>query len=824
MSPVGDMLILPSRALANKYRRLLEGQAGPDPANILTWPDLLRLIAAELEVPSKRLLSPVEVALLVMQACRTLQPDLSYYAGIAGKKGFWQGMARFIQEVRFTGAPWQDQVTHPAKRRDIELILSKYQSLLGTTGCTDSPGRYRELAAAVREATKEGRSLFVSRGLARITVIGHQLGGVQKDLLEALADQGISWALQESIYSGSRPRELRLWKAAEPYGEVHRIGREVAGLLEAGVPLQEIAIIYPQERYLTLLRKELNLRGIPVRDYAQRPLGAFPLVSRLLAGFQSHECLKAPLADHLAGFREYVAEQVKPELWESELAENTDEDTRRLAAQEFRAVESLLQVIDDSGEVLAFLFGSEPISRSEVCRALALLVDESPLWEKPFPGPGLTCIPLGQAQSVSAKYLFFVGLSQGVLGKRRTGWLPELAEQYEYTQVIDALLAEGPLSVTLSYPATDTGGSLQLKPLYFDRLYQEGLVTSSEEIPYHRPDGGHASGAEKAVIDRKAEVERKRRSPVFTSYDGNLAGAQTAASRSGKHHFPVSRLETYLRCPFGYFAKYLLELAGEEGEIPEVQPIDEGSLIHHVLHRFFSTVETPLDSRLEPKYEALLADLLEEAIEQRKAQAPQVLPGAWQVSRFRVHNFLRGLLQEELCHLSEPGCLRPAQLEEAITPVELETSAGVAELSGRIDRIDTDGAGNWLLIDYKKGEVNRKEITECTRLQLPIYAGAWLEQLSAQGVAVKSVGVCYYSYQKAKRCLYTPKDSDQAREWLERAKSVAGRAVEGITAGRFLPLPQKADTCDSCEFPDLCRARGGLTHKRLPEESGESGA
>lgn len=51
-----------------------------------------------------------------------------------------------------------------------------------------------------------------------------------------------------------------------------------------------------------------------------------------------------------------------------------------------------------------------------------------------------------------------------------------------------------------------------------------------------------------------------------------------------------SRINTYVKCPFSYYCKYLLKLSDERKA--EILPVDIGTFVHSVLEEFFSAVDT----------------------------------------------------------------------------------------------------------------------------------------------------------------------------------------------------------------------------------------
>lgn len=766
-----SIIVAANRGLAAKYRSLLSGTDQGERPTILTWPDLLREISAKLQVAPEPLLTPLQTSFLIRQASLEMADELQEYGSIARTKGFWRDLTRSIQ----------DGLVH--QHTDLERIRERYDRLVESTGCTDLPGRYRQLAVALKQEQNLG--LWTDAEARELQIVGLEPpAGFQRELLEALALHGIRYTLHSSVLPSAGPDKIRLVYAAEPYGEVDGLARFIKDLLSAGKSLADIAVIYPSEQYLSLLEKGFARYNLPTRSDRQIPLTRLSLVQSLLTKYRARKDMSFP---------EFVRAQVDQEQWIAELRRSSSSDHRRLAALELRGVEALLQAASQAAESLELITGTDPVSPEDFQVALELAVEATALWEEPYPRPGIRCFSLANAQGVTAKHLFFVGLTQQVLGQRREEWLPDLGRKVEPTAVLDLLLGEGPASAVLSHPAADTKGALQLAPVYF------------AEIAGRWPDK-----VEKLTLKRYKPLpstQARPRAGLHTAGDLGPITADLPPLRGAS--LPVSHLETYLRCPFSYYAEKLLGLDRRDSEIAELQALDEGSVIHGVMQRFYEKSTAPLEMSRRFEYLARMEQLLDEVLAHRRETVSEILPGAWAVGRARILGFLTRALEEELNYYAQGYELIPTLLEQEITPLELATSTGTIRLTGRIDRIDTDGRGNWLLYDYKGPEISRSEIADCRRLQLAVYAAAWSRLLTEEGKPPASIGVCYFSYKKAKRTVYLPKDGE-TEEWLKLALQVAQNAVEGIITGDFRPAPAKVKDCEKCSWSGLCR-QGGST-------------
>ena len=146
---------------------------------------------------------------------------------------------------------------------------------------------------------------------------------------------------------------------------------------------------------------------------------------------------------------------------------------------------------------------------------------------------------------------------------------------------------------------------------------------------------------------------------------------------------------------------------------------------------------------------------------------------------------------------------------------------------GRIDRIDSDGKGNFAIYDYKSSLTNVSQYgswLKNNRIQLLLYAMAvenGLTIFDAQPVVAalyysarplgrdygfKMAGVdqrLFSSDDRRRRNLVAP---EERAKLFEEARGLVRKAVDGIRAGRFAPEPRDTKGCMECQWRSLCRA------------------
>jgi ATP-dependent helicase/DNAse subunit B len=172
--------------------------------------------------------------------------------------------------------------------------------------------------------------------------------------------------------------------------------------------------------------------------------------------------------------------------------------------------------------------------------------------------------------------------------------------------------------------------------------------------------------------------------------------------------------------------------------------------------------------------------------------------------------------------------MRPAYLERTIERYRLVLPDGKeVELTAKIDRIDVDDNGNFIIVDYKTGRYPLPKMNADQDIfQLPVYAVMAKQALADAVPALKTpVGLAYYDLagktgagardvvlynkdartdQPSSKPKASPRGAGEFEAILEQGMDKARRAAEGIIRGDFPSMPRDENTCRYCPNEMLC--------------------
>jgi len=267
----------------------------------------------------------------------------------------------------------------------------------------------------------------------------------------------------------------------------------------------------------------------------------------------------------------------------------------------------------------------------------------------------------------------------------------------------------------------------------------------------------------------------------------------------------ISALETYLTCPFKFFAQYVLALEEEPDDEEVMDPRSEGEFVHEVFEQFFaewqrsgrgSVTRDNLDDA-----RALFAATVERLI----ARLPDN-EAALARTRLLGSPAAAGLGEAVLRMEAE----RPVPVVDRLLEERLEgefvfqTSSGprTIRLRGKADRIDRLADGTFRMIDYKLGwppDRNRA-------LQLPIYSLCAEQRLSERDGRTWTVSeAAYVAFKGPRRVVPLFRNTESREEVLAKAQQRLAETLDAIAAGHFPPTPVDVFWCESCSFAGVCR-------------------
>jgi ATP-dependent helicase/DNAse subunit B len=332
---------------------------------------------------------------------------------------------------------------------------------------------------------------------------------------------------------------------------------------------------------------------------------------------------------------------------------------------------------------------------------------------------------------------------------------------------------------------------------------------------------------------------RRRLQPDRPFFVNPASGALLVDKFGPDRRFSITSLEDYKNCPYRFFLKYLLQIRPVDDPALLPEKIDFGNLYHQIFREFYEAYRGQslhVARRLEYR-ETLETGFARNFQSWQARAANDLVELTLFIEEQRIRRGLHRWLEAELKWAEETGGRYTPQMLEVgfgmpdadLPPYQLEHEGCKVSLSGRIDRVDADPDGHFMVYDYKLGKgYTASGILEFRNIQTPVYLKA-MEQLSfGHGTAV---GGCYLSigdpsrlaggvWRQTKTGLAGKSkgllNEDNWVEWLNRVEEEVWQIVRTIRAGFFDVNREKCP--DYCEFRGACRRQ-----ERVEEEvNGES--
>jgi ATP-dependent helicase/nuclease subunit B len=267
----------------------------------------------------------------------------------------------------------------------------------------------------------------------------------------------------------------------------------------------------------------------------------------------------------------------------------------------------------------------------------------------------------------------------------------------------------------------------------------------------------------------------------------------------------VSALETYLDCPFKFFAQHVLRLEDEPEDEEVMDPKRQGRFLHEVFESFFKTWQASGERAITPGNLDRARELFTAVVDSALERLP-VAEAGLERTRLLGSPAAAGLGEAVLRMEAE----RPVPVVERLLEHDLRGTFSFATrdgmraivLRGKADRVDLLEDGTFRVIDYKLGwPPNRARA-----LQLPIY-GVCAEQRLVQhrGRSWRLGEAVYLAFKGPRRVVpLFASDTDRVRV-LADAQQRLVETVDAIARGDFPPAPDDVWRCETCSFSSVCR-------------------
>jgi ATP-dependent helicase/nuclease subunit B len=310
------------------------------------------------------------------------------------------------------------------------------------------------------------------------------------------------------------------------------------------------------------------------------------------------------------------------------------------------------------------------------------------------------------------------------------------------------------------------------------------------------------------------------------SFDGVIKPLSEFWDAFSHRGLSPTALETYVRCPFQFFAQHVLGL--ERLERPEEsispKPAEFGELGHLILKIFYQQLidqDNFTANRSGADWESVLAAATDRACAEYEATNPVGYPLAWESVQENLEQILHQVVAQDLNELSSSGWL-PTALEVDVR-AQLDTNwsepLGGLTIRGRMDRIDCDPERNRLrVVDYKfklggTATVLDRDLSRAAlrgeRLQ-PFFYFLLAKRLAARKklrLVDPDIEANFYyiapKWTKGPLVRANFGAEGLSEELGEAIKATVAFIVNGIRQGRFFICP--GNHCRYCDVSEICR-------------------
>lgn len=301
-------------------------------------------------------------------------------------------------------------------------------------------------------------------------------------------------------------------------------------------------------------------------------------------------------------------------------------------------------------------------------------------------------------------------------------------------------------------------------------------------------------------LDKSGEVYKKNWDLIAEDEVFSPSSATILVDELREKGLSPSAVDTYLRCPFRYFAERVLKSAPEEEDGRPAMA--KGSIYHEALALYFSK-KLSKDG---------LANFVAAAYDKKMAPLRSDYLWAWEKK-----TMARALLaaveaeEERLADEKKNAAFHPAAFETAFTYPFRDV-----EIHGVIDRVDRNEIGDEVLIDYKSGGLpNYKNVAAYKVMQLALYALARRHMgnrpASLEYVSVEKGNVSIMARDTTRAGKYSrlrnerKYDGEAFADFLNQAEDALGNVLASIKKGDFNASPMDETVCKICPYGDLCR-------------------
>lgn len=327
-------------------------------------------------------------------------------------------------------------------------------------------------------------------------------------------------------------------------------------------------------------------------------------------------------------------------------------------------------------------------------------------------------------------------------------------------------------------------------------------------------DGSSSVRCEAENADESSALaERSVRASRRAARRPSLTLMTPAGSAFDKPDVSPSEIEAWLRCPYRWFLDYAMrpsELDREYG------PRDEGDMAHELLARTYGALKDQDCLPLNPAKQEMVEKAMAQVLASLRDKAVQPAPLVERMGKAHAERAARRIVAEDMAAGTR---FVPSHFEWAFDAANSAVMISGVALHGRVDRVDVDGSGNAVVVDYKRtvgptiqaakllahGHVQGLLYLEVIRRSKGLTpVGALYRGLARPGLRGAMASELDYGHKLTKTDRV---DLAQVDEMIAAALLSAERAVAGMRAGDIPPLPVAPGACLGCRAASRCEKR-----------------
>ena len=342
---------------------------------------------------------------------------------------------------------------------------------------------------------------------------------------------------------------------------------------------------------------------------------------------------------------------------------------------------------------------------------------------------------------------------------------------------------------------------------------------------------------------RRINVEAFHRVNEYDSpFDGMLNDPKIADDLgkmlSTTKVFSPTQIENYASCPFRFFLTSVLRIEPRPELELEITGKDQGTFVHELAYRLYSQLRSrgmTMNTEDLDAIEKLAKEIAKNELDTMKFSGP-----AWDAFQARMagsahrKGLLRAFLEYEVANptpyapshfelsfgRAKPDSCDPSSTDQ---PVELDLGDGAKlRLAGRVDRVDIDPDGRFLVVDYKTGMTPTLSDVELGKsLQVQLYMQA-VQKLLPCSVGI---GGIFYQVKNEAEVKYSTMVVDEANspplkkivgngkhflkvpieDLVAETNMMVARMLSDMRRGVFHPALSDKDCKPYCEYKQVCR-------------------